>query len=222
MHGSGLTARTLRELGEVSVKAGITLAEWFAHEAIRVYDLNAESPAQRKARDLVAYIRRKGGRVTPRQLQKDRFRKYPTAEQAGADLQTVVDAGLAVWEVRPHGPTGGHSARECVLLKTPDRQADTSDTRSGGEGEEAPAAHTRADTRSATDTRPDENGVKHGVSERVSEVSDCLSGVGGKKNPAPKGGPGGKRVSVKKQVSAAPSENTCPADAGGTGCDVTL
>lgn len=70
------------EVSEASVVAGTMLAEWFGNEAARLYlTLPGED-------DLVAWIRRRGGEVTVRDLVSGR--KAPDAEQAKKLLTKLV------------------------------------------------------------------------------------------------------------------------------------
>lgn len=69
-------------LSSESMEAGEELARWFVREAERVYAMLAESPADRAARSLADLIRRKGGRATPRDLQRANCRAYPSAALA--------------------------------------------------------------------------------------------------------------------------------------------
>lgn len=80
-------------IGEVSLEAAITLTEWFRREAFRVIALLGETPKERQNRDLIKLIERCGGVIRPRDLQ--RCKSYPSVEKARADLQRLVDAGLA-------------------------------------------------------------------------------------------------------------------------------
>lgn len=57
-------------MSAASMAAGITLAQWFAGEAERVYALVAESDANAAVRRLVGLVLRHGGRITPRELQR--------------------------------------------------------------------------------------------------------------------------------------------------------
>jgi hypothetical protein len=93
----GLKTSDLRPVGPRSVEAGITLCRWFAGESRRIYGLLTESDEERDTRRLVEHIRRRGGRITVRQLQHANGRKYPRTEDAQAALDALVRAGLARW-----------------------------------------------------------------------------------------------------------------------------
>ncbi len=133
---------------DAAMAAGEELARWFVHEAERVYAVLAELPEQRAGRTLAEWVRRKGGRVRPRDLQRSNKRRYPTAAAAELALDGLVSAGFGVWEDDPPPPGGGWAGRTFVLRPaTADdgRHPPTLDTDPPplGEGE---AADTRPDT----------------------------------------------------------------------------
>src|SRR5262249_28619581 len=76
-HHVALETSDLRPVGPFSVRAGVTLCHWFAHEVRRVYSILRESEEDRDARRLVEFIQARGGRVTARELQRSNQRKYP-------------------------------------------------------------------------------------------------------------------------------------------------
>jgi hypothetical protein len=97
-----------------SMNAGITLANWFKHEARRVYAMLDESEAERDERRLVDWIGRKGGTVTPREVQQGcRWLKQPGAAEAA--LEELVKAGRGTWRDVPTTAKGGRPARAFVL-----------------------------------------------------------------------------------------------------------
>jgi hypothetical protein len=73
------------------------LASWFKDEAERVYAMLAEQPEDRSLRQLADLVRRKGGRMTVRDLQKSSGRRYPTVQSAELALDALVSAGLGEW-----------------------------------------------------------------------------------------------------------------------------
>jgi hypothetical protein len=85
-----LDADDLRPVGCRSLAAGVTLAQWFAHEAERLYTILSESDDERNARRLVEYVQAHGGEITVKQLQRSNRRQYPTADHALAALQALV------------------------------------------------------------------------------------------------------------------------------------
>ncbi len=100
-----------------SMNAGIALAKWFKHEARRVYALLDESEGERDQRRLIDWIGRKGGTVTPREVQQGcRWLKVPgKAEEA---LEELVKAGRGCWQNSATTPKGGRPAR-AFALSTP-------------------------------------------------------------------------------------------------------
>ena len=98
-----------------SVRAGITLAKWFAFESQRIYVALAETEDAGLTRRLIDFIRQHGGKMTARTLHKSNKPRYPTTDVAEAALNTLVDAGLAAWEDAPAGPKGGRPTRRLVL-----------------------------------------------------------------------------------------------------------
>jgi hypothetical protein len=98
----------------VSMNAGIVLAKWFKHEARRVYAMLDESDAERDQRRLTDWIGRKGGTVTPREVQQGcRWLKEPGAAEAA--LEELVKTGRGTWRDVPTTAKGGRPARAFVL-----------------------------------------------------------------------------------------------------------
>jgi len=89
-----------------AMRRGIKVAEWFAHEAERVYRRMAESPETAEARWLLDWIAHKGGEVSVRDLVRG-TRKYKSTEAAERALRRLKAAGLAEEVEIPPGPTGG-------------------------------------------------------------------------------------------------------------------
>jgi hypothetical protein len=126
-------------VGVRSMEAGITLARWFADEARRVMAMLGETEQERTLRCLLEFIRARGGSITARQLQRANCRKYRTADDATAALDTLIQAGLGEWVEKPTTDHGGCPTRTFNLRMT----HDTTDTTSGGLGQ---AHDTTADT----------------------------------------------------------------------------
>jgi hypothetical protein len=81
-----------------TIRAGIRLAEWFGHEARRVYGFFAETDDERDQRELVDLVQRRfNGRVTARDLMHA-SRKYQPTEAAESALNALNAAGLGCWE----------------------------------------------------------------------------------------------------------------------------
>ena len=104
---------------ERSVKAGVGLSTWFGHEARRVYGILGEDPEQREHRRLVEMIQSREGAVTTREVQRS-SRKYANAKDAEQALETLVEAGVGVWEDPKPGPAGGRPVRRFVLTQCVD------------------------------------------------------------------------------------------------------
>ncbi len=93
-----------------SIEAGITLADWFGHEARRLNATLGESDEDRETRRLLEWIEVKGGAVTTRDLHRS-LRRYSTAEDAESALNELHKAGLGQWEMSPAGEKGGRATR---------------------------------------------------------------------------------------------------------------
>ena len=137
LHHVVTTAAATASTGQVSgesMAAGIGLAKWFAHETTRVYQMLAESAEERDTRRLVEHVRRHGGRITVKQLQRSNQRKYRTAEVAEADLEGLVGMGLGAWVISRPGMKGGRPTKEFVLCVTYDETDETPDSTDPGRG----------------------------------------------------------------------------------------
>jgi hypothetical protein len=107
-----LTKPDIMDVASMSV--GIILAKWFKHEARRVYAMLDETDAERDQRRLVDWISRKGGTVTPREVQQGcRWLKESGAAEAA--LEELVKAGRGTWPQVPTTAKGGRPARAFVL-----------------------------------------------------------------------------------------------------------
>ncbi len=99
---------------ERSMSAAVTLTRWFGREARRVYAILAESEEDRQQRELLEWIRRKGGRVTVRETQQG-HRRFRTSEEARAALQQLVDDGYGHWDQQAPTRRGGRPSDRFVL-----------------------------------------------------------------------------------------------------------
>ena len=99
---------------EESIKAGIELADWFGNEAKRVYEVMAESDADRERRELVELVRRKGGAITTRELMRS-SRRYPVSDDAEAALDSLAKAGFGRWHFDDHAGGRGQPTRHFTL-----------------------------------------------------------------------------------------------------------
>jgi hypothetical protein len=127
-----------------SIEAAITLVQWFAHEAARIYSTLEEEDGERDTRRLVEWVQRQGGRVTVKQLQNSNSRKYPTRDQAETALDGLVELELGRWEDGPIPERGGWQTRWFVLHPT----TDSSDSRPAGHADPPKAAEDPSDSRS--------------------------------------------------------------------------
>jgi hypothetical protein len=101
---------------EHSMEAGIALAEWFGHEARRVYGMLAESREDHEQRDLVDWIKQRGGQVTVRDLTHGLRRYRGEAAGAEGDLERMAQAKIGRWQSAPQNPKGGRQPRIFHLL----------------------------------------------------------------------------------------------------------
>jgi hypothetical protein len=150
-----------------SVAAGVTLARWFAGEARRVYAILTESTAQREVRRLTEYIQSRGGSITTKELMRSNNRKYPTADEATAALDALVEAGLAQWRERPAGPKGGRPSRVCALCMTHD-ETDQTPLDGGDDGSRD------ADETARRNPAPVDENAREPRESEVSSVSSCV------------------------------------------------
>jgi hypothetical protein len=100
-----------------SIESGIALSDWFGAEARRVYGRFAEDDDARRRRELIEFIRRKGGRVTVR----DVMRGGPclqTSEEAEAELDGLAKCGDGRWQF--DNATGGRSRTVFELIQATD------------------------------------------------------------------------------------------------------
>jgi hypothetical protein len=100
-----------------SMQQGITLAEWFKHEAKRIYAMLNESKDDETQRKLLEFILRKGGIVTPREVQMGCrwLRQKDDAEQA---LQQLVALGLGTWQEAILSKSNERKTRQFRLCET--------------------------------------------------------------------------------------------------------
>jgi len=112
-------------ISEESMVSGIVLAEWFATEAERVYTMLSERPEESNSRRLAEIVRRKGGTITPRDLQRAKGNVYATASAAELALDGLVSAGWGEWrDGKPQ--KGGHPFKLFALHPTPDARHEQS------------------------------------------------------------------------------------------------
>ncbi len=101
-------------VGEPAVRAAIVLSDWFGGEAKRVYGMFGETDEEREHRRLIEWIERKGGAVTPREVQMG-CRWLRDAGAADAALEGLVKNGLGSWSDAPTTDKGGRPSRFFTL-----------------------------------------------------------------------------------------------------------
>ncbi len=107
------------------VKNGIVLANWFANEAVRVLAAIVPDGSGRSKdnkddeRNLLDWINANGGKTTVRELQRNRPRQYPSAEDAEAELKRLVSNGLLISILSKPGTSGGRPVEE-FRIKSPE------------------------------------------------------------------------------------------------------
>ncbi len=105
-----------------SIEAGITLARWFADEAVRIYaglGGSGDTGAANEKRELsrvADWIRVRGGEATTRDVQRN-LSNYKTSDEAENVLDRLAKASQGKLEVRE---TGGRPARVFCLIDTTD------------------------------------------------------------------------------------------------------
>jgi hypothetical protein len=107
---------------EASVSAGIKLADWFGAEGRRVYAMLADGDGDdglpSELRKLMSYLEEKGGSLTVRKVTQGLSRYRGRTDLAEADLQRLVSAGRAEWQVQPASDQGGRPTRVAKLVTT--------------------------------------------------------------------------------------------------------
>lgn len=125
---------TLEDVGAVdctSIRSGIELSGWFCYETERVYAILRETDDDRRQRELIEWIERRSGSVTPRELQAGRREFRGSSESARDALQALVNQGHGVWVTSGPGPEGGHPS-EVFRLFPRDSDTPDSDPANGG------------------------------------------------------------------------------------------
>jgi hypothetical protein len=107
-----------------TMRCAIELTRWLRREALRIMRIIGESPEWRLA-ELIEWIRRRGGEVTPRDVYRAGPRRLRgKIEEAERALNELAEAGFgAWWEQRP-GVNGGRPSRTFRLLGTPPESED--------------------------------------------------------------------------------------------------
>lgn len=100
-----------------ALSAGIVLVRWFSAETKRIYAMIDETPDQRECRELIDYIRQRGGVVTTRDLMRGPRRYRNQESLAEADLQRLVSQGVGEWIFLNGNGQGGRPSRSFQLLE---------------------------------------------------------------------------------------------------------
>ena len=103
-------------LDEDSLAAGVILADWFGYEARRVYAVLGESEAGRARRELVELIKRHGGNMSARDVQRAKPKAFTTADAADAALVDLVNEGYGRWQNPKHTGPGQPPSRRMILF----------------------------------------------------------------------------------------------------------
>jgi hypothetical protein len=106
----------VEDISENSMCAALTLVEWFAGEAARVYTILRETDAERVCRRLVEWIQARGGSTSARELHRANPRRWPSSEHAELALEVLVQSSLGEWRETHYGSTGGRPTRRFFLL----------------------------------------------------------------------------------------------------------
>jgi hypothetical protein len=101
--------------------AGCDLARWSGKESARIYAVLAETPQQREQRELIEFIKRRGGTVTERDLvtyhRPIKNLGAGATEKATEMLSDLVKAGHGKWDPVPTTPRGGHPTRKFQYME---------------------------------------------------------------------------------------------------------
>jgi hypothetical protein len=98
------------------VENGIALADWFWGETKKIYGAFSESAEEKERRQLLELVRRLGGKVTARDLQKH-CRKFKTSEDAELALISLANANFGSWEIQQ---TDGRPKHVFCVAASPD------------------------------------------------------------------------------------------------------
>jgi len=93
------------KIDESSMLAAIELSDWFGNEAKKIYGLFVETDSEREQRELLDWVRRRGGKVAPRDLAHG-CRQYRGSGEAESALGRLVESGLGSWQVENNGGPG--------------------------------------------------------------------------------------------------------------------
>lgn len=106
---------SLEVVDDTSMRAGIVLADWFKHEAMRVYAAFSETPEDAEERQLVEWIQARGGSVTVRELTHGQRQYRNQTDAARAALDGLAEGGHGEWIESPVSDKGGRPSRRFQL-----------------------------------------------------------------------------------------------------------
>jgi hypothetical protein len=84
------------EINASNMERAIVIARWFEGQARRVYQFFSQKHADAEFRELIEIVRRLGGRITVRELQRG-SRKYSGSGEASQALETLVEMRIGDW-----------------------------------------------------------------------------------------------------------------------------
>jgi hypothetical protein len=109
----------------VSMEKAITLATWFANEAIRIVAVQSICSHDKEIFEFTDWLALRGGHATPREVCRSLNRRYPTFEDAIKIMQKLVDTRVAVWKMIDPGPQGGRPVHYLCMGISPVPPADS-------------------------------------------------------------------------------------------------
>ena len=95
------------EVDDRTMLAAVQMTEWFKSECLRITRLLTEADEEREARHLIDWIRHQGGRITARDLCRNR-RDIESSDEAETQLVYLVSIHAGHWETR-------HTSRVFIL-----------------------------------------------------------------------------------------------------------
>ena len=98
-----------------SMNAGITLAQWFKCESLRIYRLLHADSAEQRDILLADWISQNGGSMTARDLQHAKGTRFQLSSDAREALDALAKRGWGRWQEKPPGPSGGRGTTVFVL-----------------------------------------------------------------------------------------------------------
>ena len=98
-----------------TMRSAILLTEWFKNESRRTIATMAVENKRTDQQKLVALIKKRGGVVSPRDLQRSNKKRHPNADTAKAALDGLVADGLGLWEQPELSDKGGRPSNQFRL-----------------------------------------------------------------------------------------------------------